>query len=130
MSEHTTNKIIADAYNANPTSMSIAIDNFFKISEGKQRVFILGEMKELGEASEDAHQKIYNKVLSEKAPNDFVIFYGEAWSALKPEQEDESSVMKPTSLEALIETAEQYKDTYILVKGSNSMGLNKVLPHL
>ncbi len=136
------NKIIADAYNANPTSMSLAIDNFFKISEGKSRVFILGEMKELGEAREEAHQKIYDKVLKTKEAGDFVILYGSAWLGLKPVLNEEMkqnsnpnfrdaiTVMMPLSLKALIEWVERYKNTYILVKGSNSMGLNKVLPYL
>ncbi len=123
------NKIIADAYNANPTSMTIAVDNFLKVSEGKPRLFILGEMKELGEASLEAHQKIYDKVLTAKAEQDFVIFFGDIWSSLTTKEGD-SSVQMQTALEELIESAQQYKDTYILVKGSNSMGLNRVLPHL
>ncbi len=131
------NKIIADAYNANPTSMSLAIDNFFKISEGKRRLFILGEMKELGEASEEAHQKIYNKVLREKEAKDFVILWGQTWLRMKPVPDEETkmegdiqTIMMPLSIDALIEWVERYKDTFILVKGSNSMGLNRVLPHL
>ncbi len=136
------NKIIADAYNANPTSMAAAIDNFFKISEGKPRLFILGEMKELGEASKEAHQRIYEKVLKTKEAGDFVILYGSAWLGLKPVPDEEMkqnpdpnfrdaiTLMRSTSLEGLIEWIDRYKNTYILVKGSNSMKLNSVIPYL
>lgn len=54
------NRLILDAYNANPTSMNLAIDEFLE-SEG-DKVFILGEMKELGSFSQNEHIKILERL--------------------------------------------------------------------
>lgn len=51
------NKIILDAYNANPSSMRAAIINFAKM-EGDEKVLMLGSMMELGNDSKDEHQSI------------------------------------------------------------------------
>ena len=51
------NKLVVDAYNANPTSMRAALDNFRLIKES-HKMCILGQMGELGEASEEEHQKV------------------------------------------------------------------------
>ena len=54
------NTLIVDAYNANPTSMMAAIDNF-DIMEGENKMAILGDMLELGEQSEVEHQNIVRR---------------------------------------------------------------------
>lgn len=51
------NKLVVDAYNANPTSMRAALDNFRLIRED-HKMCILGQMGELGETSEEEHQKV------------------------------------------------------------------------
>ena len=51
------NKLVVDAYNANPTSMRAALDNFRLIKEN-HKMCILGQMGELGETSEEEHQKM------------------------------------------------------------------------
>lgn len=51
------NSLIVDAYNANPTSMAAALDNFQQMKKGNKMV-ILGEMRELGNDSAAEHQKI------------------------------------------------------------------------
>ncbi|MGX8682205.1 MAG: UDP-N-acetylmuramoyl-tripeptide--D-alanyl-D-alanine ligase [Bacteroidales bacterium] len=51
------NTLIVDAYNANPTSMQAALDNFHNI-EADNKMLILGEMRELGEDSLNEHRKI------------------------------------------------------------------------
>ncbi len=50
------NRLVVDAYNANPTSMQAALDNFKLMPDGR-KMCILGDMKELGEASAEEHQK-------------------------------------------------------------------------
>ena len=55
------NRLIVDAYNANPTSMAAALSNFADIkADGK--MVIIGDMKELGEVSHDEHQKIVDQL--------------------------------------------------------------------
>ena len=51
------NKLIVDAYNANPTSMMAALENFRQV-QAPHKMVILGDMKELGEASLEEHRKI------------------------------------------------------------------------
>ena len=59
------NTLIVDAYNANPTSMMAAIDNF-DIMEGENKMAILGDMLELGEQSEVEHQNIMRRLMESK----------------------------------------------------------------
>ena len=54
-----TNKIILDAYNANPNSMKAAIENFSRIA-AENKVLILGAMMEMGTESESEHQNWWN----------------------------------------------------------------------
>lgn len=68
-----TNKIILDAYNANPSSMEAALRNFSMLEE-KNKVIILGDMAELGQESEEEHQRILK--LAEAIPHDLLIFVG------------------------------------------------------
>jgi UDP-N-acetylmuramoyl-tripeptide--D-alanyl-D-alanine ligase len=56
-----TNKIILDAYNANPSSMNFAIENFSAM-EGENKTLVLGSMAELGEESLKEHQFILDKI--------------------------------------------------------------------
>lgn len=51
------NRLIVDAYNANPTSMAAALENF-KLMQAENKMVILGEMRELGNDSAAEHQKI------------------------------------------------------------------------
>lgn len=52
------NTLVVDAYNANPTSMAAAIDSFEKLEMSQPKMVILGDMRELGDASGEEHQKI------------------------------------------------------------------------
>lgn len=58
------NTLIIDAYNANPSSMSAALDNFFAIESGR-KLLLLGDMRELGEGSVEEHLKIVRRIASE-----------------------------------------------------------------
>lgn len=55
------NRLIVDAYNANPTSMAAALDNFAAI-DAPHKMCIIGDMKELGNVSHDEHQRIVNRL--------------------------------------------------------------------
>ena len=53
------NRLIVDAYNANPSSMAAALQNF-RLMEAPRKMVILGDMRELGEASLEEHQAVVN----------------------------------------------------------------------
>ena len=55
------NTLIVDAYNANPSSMAVAIDNFSSFQAGR-KLALLGDMRELGEDSVKEHIRIVDKV--------------------------------------------------------------------
>lgn len=55
------NRLVVDAYNANPTSMRAALDNF-RLIKAEHKMCILGQMGELGTVSEEEHQKVVNLV--------------------------------------------------------------------
>ena len=58
------NRLLVDAYNANPSSMNAAIDNF-KLMDAERKMAILGDMRELGEVAEAEHQKVVDKLRRE-----------------------------------------------------------------
>src|SRR5574344_2169585 len=76
------NTLILDAYNANPTSMDCAINNFHHICE-KKNLLIIGDMRELGQESEKEHETIFNKI-SELGFNN-VYFVGSEFSKVAKE---------------------------------------------
>jgi len=55
------NKIVVDAYNANPTSMAAALDSFV-LAEANEKLLILGDMLELGKESQAEHLDIVQKI--------------------------------------------------------------------
>ncbi|MBR4996912.1 MAG: UDP-N-acetylmuramoyl-tripeptide--D-alanyl-D-alanine ligase [Bacteroidaceae bacterium] len=118
------NTLIVDAYNANPTSMRAALDNFVCM-EVSPKMVILGDMKELGEATAEAHQTVVDRLA--KCDFEQVWLVGAAFAATL-----HGSARVFTDAEAVKEELQQHpvKKKYILVKGSNSMKLASLIPYL
>lgn len=112
------NTVVVDAYNANPTSMTAAINAF------KGNCFILGAMRELGEYSHLEHQNIVNMLLERKA--DRVLLVGEEYKATTAPYPIFNNV---EDLCAYLQT-EPLTGYTILLKGSRSNQLEKVIPFL
>ena len=115
------NTFILDAYNANPTSMKNALENFSKI-ENKKKVAILGDMLELGDFSEKEHEKIVEH--SKTLGLDEIILVGNEFSKIKDKE-----VLHFDNVESL-KTWFDKKDfyqTYFLIKGSRGIKLEKIL---
>jgi len=117
------NTIILDAYNANPSSMKAAIENFAKMKAGS-KVLVLGDMFELGDESEAEHKNL-GKLISQYH-FDKVLLCGNQMSFAK---EAYSSALYFPDKASLIEwfKANQIKDSHLLIKGSRGMGLEKAL---
>ena len=111
-----TNHLVVDAYNANPTSMEAAIDNF-RIMQVSPKMAILGDMLELGEVSHEEHQRIVNII--KKAGFDRVWLVGKEFGGCKCHFRKFDNVEQVK--QALAEDKPQ--GYYILIKGSNSMRL-------
>jgi len=112
------NTIIMDAYNANPSSMAEAIKAFQKIKH-KKKLYILGDMLELGKNSLMEHQNIIDR-LSES--NNEVIIIGEEFKKCK-----HNFVHFADSAEALQWIQEKpIRGAFILMKGSRGTRLEKL----
>ncbi|MEO6732646.1 MAG: UDP-N-acetylmuramoyl-tripeptide--D-alanyl-D-alanine ligase [Ferruginibacter sp.] len=114
------NKIILDAYNANPTSMKAAIENFSNM-EGTDKVLLLGGMMELGEESIAEHAGIVSLIDQNKW--NAVVLVGGDFDKVK-----HNYIFFPDSTEAKAWLVQQhFENTKLLVKGSRSMQMEKVL---
>ena len=117
------NTLILDAYNANPSSMSLAIDNFNKqVFENK--IVILGDMLELGEYSEQEHEKIIKQI--ENCTFKTVVFVGVQFFKLKDRfnhyyfYENIEDFKKD-------DTTNRISGSNILIKGSRGIQLEKIV---
>jgi len=115
-----TNKIILDAYNANPSSMKAAIENFAHIS-ATNKIVVLGGMMELGEDSISEHENLLNLISKynfksvllvggdfKKAHGSYMYFNNAEEAATYLKQQD-------------------FQHSYLLIKGSRSVQMEKIL---
>ncbi len=121
-----TNEIILDAYNANPSSMAVAIANFSQL-ENENKIAILGDMFELGTESISEHKAIVNVLLNENTITCY--FIGKDFYQSKVEKthfyfyETFESFMEALQKESL-------QNKIILIKGSRGMALERTLEYL
>ena len=117
--EKDTNKIILDAYNANPTSMKAAIENFAKMNGDK--ILMLGGMMEMGEASLKEHTGIIELINQYQWKN--VVLVGGDFDKVK-----HNYTHFKNSMEAKEWLQQQHlKNSLLLIKGSRSMQMEKVV---
>jgi UDP-N-acetylmuramoyl-tripeptide--D-alanyl-D-alanine ligase len=114
------NTILLDAYNANPSSMKAAIENFAAM-EGEHKIVILGGMMELGEESIAEHKAVIT--LLQKYTWEKVVLAGKDYTEVP-----ENMVHFLTSDEvATWYKNEGFENKHILIKGSRGMAMEKVL---
>ena len=114
-----------DAYNANPTSMTAALNSFNKLNESPKGV-ILGDMFELGETSLQEHQKIVDTI---KTMNfSLVILAGSMF--YKCSCPDNFIVFENGSMLKEYLASNPLKNYFILIKGSRGMKLETVVEEL
>lgn len=122
--EKNTNKIILDAYNANPSSMQAALTNFFQLKESS-KIAILGDMFELGEESKQEHQNLIENCLKQTEIQFY--FVGKHFYSCKKLTNNNTY---------FFETYEDFKKYFsenipskslLLIKGSRGMSLERTL---
>ncbi len=114
------NTIILDAYNANPSSMKLAIDNFSK-SGTTEKVLMLGAMAELGEESLLEHKTLIDQI--RKSDWKAVVLVGGNFMKV-----DHPFIQFTNSMQAKEWLLQQhFENVHLLIKGSRSMQMEKVL---
>lgn len=118
-----TNSIILDAYNANPSSMKVAIENFLQL-DNPEKIIVLGDMFELGTDSYKEHNEIVQMLI--KSNDIHCYFVGESFFETKIEKNNFSfhNTFENFSNDF---TKEQLVNTSILIKGSRGMALERTL---
>ena len=116
------NRLIVDAYNANPSSMAAAIDNF-KLMKAERKMAILGDMLELGAVSDEEHQKIVDALAAAGIKEVWLVGeeFGKTHTAFR-------KFKNVDEVKAVI-AAHRPENYYILIKGSNGIHLSQ-LPEL
>lgn len=121
-----TNEIILDAYNANPSSMKVAFENFIQL-ENKNKLMILGDMFELGDESNEEHAKLIQMM----APIQSVqcIFIGNYFYQNKIES-DNLLFFKDFDVFSNYIKNNVPAEAFILIKGSRGMSLERTLDYI
>ncbi len=117
------NRLVVDAYNANPTSMAAALNDFSRLESEEPKMAIIGDMRELGEVSVAEHQKIVDLLAASGIPTVWLV--GSEFAKTQtpfPVFPDVEAVER-----AVAETQPAHR--CILIKGSNGVGLYR-LPSL
>ncbi len=126
------NVVIADCYNANPSSMEAALHNFAKmpLPEGMtQKVAILGDMLELGAWSREEHAKAFAAARHAVGAGELLLV-GEEFSKVAPAERGTPRTVHTFADRVELEkylTRKPIAGALVLVKGSNGVGLQKVL---
>ncbi len=115
------NHLIVDAYNANPSSMAAAIENFKLLQVDEPKMAILGDMRELGEVSGEEHQRTADMLAA--------AHFAEVWLVGEEFQKTQTSFRTFKDVEEVKAAirAQQPQDRYILVKGSNGIHLSQLV---
>ncbi|WP_339665016.1 UDP-N-acetylmuramoyl-tripeptide--D-alanyl-D-alanine ligase [Maribacter arcticus] len=116
--------IILDAYNANPSSMKVAIENFNSL-EKTNKVLILGDMFELGNSAEEEHQAITD--LTKTLLFENVLFVGENFYRT---QTSSIKLKNFEELKAYLSQNNLPANSSLLIKGSRGMALERALEYI
>ncbi|MFT5359757.1 MAG: UDP-N-acetylmuramoyl-tripeptide--D-alanyl-D-alanine ligase [Candidatus Paceibacteria bacterium] len=115
------NKIVADMYNANPTSINLALEQFLSEESEQDKIVILGDMLELGEYSHEAHKKIIKQLENSVIENVYLV--GKEFLSVGGPFKNYSTTLD------LIKTLKDsgFREKYIFIKGSRGLRLENIL---
>lgn len=117
------NTILLDAYNANPSSMEVALRSLVEMNS-LNKIAILGDMLELGEHSEQEHMKLIQKAL--KLPINIIVLVGPIFGSINI-QDSRILYFKNASETREWLHAQEIDNSVLLIKGSRGIQLEKVL---
>lgn len=122
--------LLNDAYNANPASMRAALSLLDNIGEGKQRVAVLGSMRELGPQAHQQHVAIARSALAGKA--NLIAAVGDFAAAFQEIAPNDPRVIQSAEFDALWSQLEPRlnRDAVILLKASRGAKMERLVPFL
>jgi UDP-N-acetylmuramoyl-tripeptide--D-alanyl-D-alanine ligase len=128
ITQTSTNTLICDYYNANPSSMFVAIENLGKLS-ASHKVLVLGDMFEMGEESAAEHEAVIKKALETDVDERIFIGHDFASQKLKVKSQNLTGMtFYETMDEAMaVLKANPIKNSTVLIKGSRGMALERLV---
>ncbi|MCH1539788.1 MAG: UDP-N-acetylmuramoyl-tripeptide--D-alanyl-D-alanine ligase [Flavobacteriaceae bacterium] len=120
------NTVILDAYNANPSSMTVALESLLN-SDTKNKILILGDMLELGDYTADEHQKII-EILNKKTP-ETVILVGKEFKKTKTSNSNFHKFEETKDVIPFLQK-KNFQNKTILIKGSRGIALEVLQEYL
>lgn len=118
------NRLVLDAYNANPSSMNVSIDNFVSLP-GEGKTLVLGAMRELGEEQDKQHKAIMDKI--QKLGFKHVYLVGDEFKKFSSDYPDYKIVSQASEL---LDEMSTLSGRYLLIKGSRSNKLEILVEKL
>ncbi len=122
------NTLHMDAYNANPSSMHAALDNFFQLKTTSKKGLILGDMLELGEVSFDEHQKVVDRI--RKDNYNLVILVGAEFNRISFDKPVHFHIFENTGQASAWLKGHPVTGYTLLIKGSRGIQLEQLEDHL
>ena len=120
------NILIVDAYNANPSSMEVALNNLSSVV-ADAKVAMLGDMLELGEDSEKLHKEVVDRLVSMDLS--LVCLVGKEFAKVSPQSDKIRSFETSDALAQWL-AENPVDDATVLIKGSRGTRMEKVIPAL
>ncbi len=123
--------ILDDTYNSNPLAVKVALKALVAVAGNKKKIALLGEMKELGERSVEAHQEI-GQYVAKIGVDKLVAYQGDAEYILAAAKEggvtDATFVTDRAELKNILSDLSNQANNVILVKGSRALKMEELLP--
>jgi len=123
--------LVDESYNSNPLSLKTAIENYDKIKlKNSKKYLILGDMLELGKHSLKQH-KLISRILNKTKINQVYVvgkYIKETFKGLKPNKKAQILNNKFSIIDLI--NKDLNNNDYLMIKGSNSTGLNKIITNL
>ena len=120
-----TTDVLLDAYNANPSSMEVAISNFLQLETTKNKIIILGDMFELGKESNKEHLAIVDKLKTHTTINSY--FIGTSFFDSKSEETHQHFFETFDDFSNTLTSSNVFSNALILIKGSRGMALERIV---
>ena len=123
--------LVDETYNSNPLSLKTAIENYDRlVSKNSHKYLILGDMLELGKNSVKQHRMISKIINKTKIDQIYVIgkYIKETFKGLKPNKKAKILANKFDIINLI--NKDLNNNDYLMIKGSNSTGLNKITNNL